>query len=78
MSDKSVNKIGKATVPRTAISTSDEHSITVRGEDLCNDLIGKIDFTDYFMLLVTGQRPSRGDAMVLNATLVAIADHGMV
>ncbi|MEO5669492.1 MAG: citryl-CoA lyase [Ramlibacter sp.] len=74
----SINKIGKATVPRTAISTSDEHSITVRGEDLCRDLIGRISFTDYFSLLVTGQRPTPGDAMVLDATLVAIADHGMV
>lgn len=74
----SINKIGKSTVPRTAISTSDEHSITVRGEDLCRDLIGRISFTDYFSLLVTGQRPSRGDAMVLDATLVAIAEHGMV
>lgn len=73
-----INKIGKATVPRTSISTSDEHSITVRGEDLCRDLIGKISFTDYFCLLVTGRRPSAGDAMVLDATLVAIADHGMV
>jgi citrate synthase len=74
----SINKIGKSTVPRTAISTHDEHSITVRGEDLCSELIGHISFTDYFSLLVTGKRPSRGDAMVLDATLVAIADHGMV
>jgi citrate synthase len=74
----SINKIGKSTVPRTAISTHDEHSITVRGEDLCGELIGHISFTDYFSLLVTGKRPSRGDAMVLDATLVAIADHGMV
>ena len=74
----SINKIGKSTVPRTAISTSDEHSITVRGEDLCRDLIGRISFTDYFSLLVTGKRPSKGDAMVLDATLVAIAEHGMV
>jgi len=74
----SINKIGKSTVPRTAISTSDEHSITVRGEDLCRDLIGRISFTEYFSLLVTGQRPSNGDAMVLDATLVAIAEHGMV
>src|SRR5687767_2074689 len=71
-------KIGKSTVPRTAISTSDEHSITVRGEDLCRDLIGRISFTDYFSLLVTGQRPTRGDAAVLDATLVAIAEHGLV
>lgn len=74
----SINKIGKSTVPRTAISTSDEHSITVRGEDLCGDLIGHISFTHYFSLLVTGKRPTPGDAMVLDATLVAIAEHGMV
>jgi citrate synthase len=71
-------KIGKSTVPRTAISTSDEHSITVRGEDLCRDLIGRISFTEYFSLLVTGTRPTPADAKVLDATLVAIAEHGMV
>jgi citrate synthase len=71
-------KIGKSTVPRTAISTADEHSISVRGEDLCRDLIGRISFTDYFSLLVTGQRPSVADARVLDATLVAIAEHGLV
>ncbi|NPC56748.1 citryl-CoA lyase [Caenimonas soli] len=74
----SINKIGKSTVPRTAISTHDEHSITVRGEDLCRDLIGRISFTDYFSLLVTGQRPTPADAAVLDATLVAIAEHGLV
>lgn len=79
MSDAaSINRIGKSTVPRTSISTSDEHSITIRGEDLCRDLIGKISFTEYFSFLVTGQRPTRGDAAVLDACLVAIADHGMV
>ena len=78
MTAPSINKIGKATVPRTAISTSDEHSITIRGEDLCRDLIGRISFSEYFSFLVTGQKPSRGDTMVLDATLVAIADHGMV
>jgi citrate synthase len=78
MSGASINKIGKSTVPRTAICKSDEHSITVRGEDLCRDLIGHISFTDYFSLLVTGQRPTPGDAKVLDATLVAIAEHGLV
>jgi citrate synthase len=71
-------KIGKSTVPRTAISTSDEHRIIVRGEDLCRDLIGRISFTDYFSLLVTGVRPTAADSQVLDATLVAIAEHGMV
>ncbi|MFL6693646.1 MAG: citryl-CoA lyase, partial [Ramlibacter sp.] len=74
----SINKIGKSSVPRTAISTSDEHSITIRGEDLCRDLIGRTSFTEYFSFLLTGQKPTPGDVQVLDATLVAIADHGMV
>jgi len=71
-------KIGKEAVPRTAISTADEHSITVRGADLCSELIGKISFTAYFYLLVTGSRPSAAAAAILDATLVAIAEHGLV
>lgn len=71
-------KIGKETVPRTSICTSDEHTIVVRGHDLCRDLIGKISFTDYFHLLVTGQRPTAAATAVLDATLVAIAEHGLV
>jgi len=71
-------KIGKATVPRTAICTSDEHAIVVRGRDLSKDLIGKIGFVEHFFPLLTGQMPSAGQAAVLNATLVAIAEHGLV
>jgi citrate synthase len=71
-------KIGKATVPRTAISTSDEHTIVVRGRDLSKELIGKVSFVEHFFLLLTGKLPSSGEAAVLNATLVAIADHGLV
>ncbi|MGF6408612.1 citryl-CoA lyase [Paraburkholderia tuberum] len=71
-------KIGKETIPRTAISTSDEHSITVRGADLCRDLIGKISLTEYFYLLLTGSRPSENATAILNATLVAITEHGLV
>jgi citrate synthase len=71
-------KIGKETVPRTSICTSDEHTIVVRGADLCQDLIGKMDFGDYFHLLVTGRRPDAAASAVLNATLVAIAEHGLV
>ncbi|OZI45205.1 citryl-CoA lyase [Bordetella genomosp. 4] len=71
-------KIGKATIPHSAICTSDEHTIVVRGKDLCKDLIGHISFTDYFHLLVTGQRPSVTATAVLDATLVAIAEHGLV
>ena len=71
-------KIGKHTVPTSAICTSDDETIVVRGADLCRDLIGKVSFVDYFWLLVTGQRPSAVASRVLDATLVAIAEHGLV
>ena len=71
-------KIGKQTPLVTAISTSDAHSITVRGHDLCSELIGATSFTAYFHLLLTGQMPSASQASVLDACLVAIAEHGLV
>jgi len=71
-------KIGKATVPRTAICTSDEHTIVVRGRNLSKELIGKVSFVEHFCLLLTGRMPSAGEAAVLNATLVAITEHGLV
>ena len=71
-------KIGKSTQPHSAICTSDENTIVVRGADLCNDLIGHIGFSDYFFLLVTGRKPDAPTSKVLEATLVAIAEHGLV
>lgn len=71
-------RIGKQDNALTAIATSDAHSITVRGHDLVEDLIGKIDFTEYFWLLVLGARPSDVQKAMMNACLVAIAEHGLV
>jgi citrate synthase len=71
-------KIGKATVPRTAICTSDEHTIVIRGRDLSKELIGKVSFVEHFFLLLVGRMPSPGELAVVNATLVAIAEHGLV
>src|SRR5690606_36184350 len=71
-------KIGKETIPRSAICTSNSETIVVRGKDLAVELIGKMSFTDYFHLLVTGQPPTPAATAVLNATLVAIAEHGLV
>ncbi|WP_295512926.1 citryl-CoA lyase [uncultured Sulfitobacter sp.] len=71
-------RIGKQDQAQTAIATSDAESITVRGLDLCDDLIGQIDFTDYFWLLVIGERPTTAQRKMLDACLVAIAEHGLV
>ena len=71
-------KIGKATVPRSAICTSNADTIVVRGQDLARDLIGQVNFGDYFFFLLTGRKPDAAASAVLNATLVAIAEHGLV
>jgi citrate synthase len=71
-------KIGRQDRHSSAISTSNEETIVVRGRDLARDLIGSISFTEHFWLLVTGCMPSAAQCRVLDATLVAIAEHGMV
>lgn len=71
-------RIGKQDQPFSAISTSDAETITIRGKDLCGDLIGKTDFTSYFWFLVTGQEPNDNQRFFANAVLTAIAEHGLV
>lgn len=71
-------RIGKQDNAVTSICTSDADSITVRGLDLCREIIGKLDFTSYFWLLVTGEMPNETQRFLANATLCAIAEHGLV
>ena len=70
--------IGKAGAATTSISTADAASLTVRGRDLCGDLMGRLSFTDYFHLLVTGREPTETQRFFLDLLLVAIAEHGLV
>jgi citrate synthase len=71
-------KIGSQVHRSTAISTSNEKTIIVRGRDLTQDLIGRIGFTEHFWLLLTGTLPTESQRRILDATLVAIAEHGLV
>ena len=71
-------KIGPQAHRTSAISTSSHATVVVRGHDLAGELIGNINFTDYFWLLLTGAVPSAAQRRVLDATLVAIAEHGLV
>src|SRR5579863_9030594 len=71
-------KIGPPSQHATAICGSTDAGIWVRGRDLAADLMGKIGFTDYFWLLVTGAGPTPAQSRILDATLVAIAEHGLV
>lgn len=71
-------RIGKQTDAFSAIATSDVKSITVRGKDLCSELIGHVSLTDYFHFLVTGKEPTPDQRFFLDAVMVAIAEHGLV
>ena len=71
-------KIGAQAQRTSAISASNADVIVVRGHDLCNDLVGVVTFTDHAWLLVAGELPSAAQRRMLDATLVAIAEHGLV
>lgn len=71
-------KIGSQQHRASAISSSDERTILVRGRDLCAELLGRITFTDHVWLLVRGELPDAAQRRVLDAALVAIAEHGLV
>ena len=70
--------IGKRGRAVTSVSTADADSLTVRGRDLCGDLMGRLSFTEYFYLLVTGREPTADQRYFLDLLLVAIAEHGLV
>jgi citrate synthase len=71
-------KIGRQDQRSSAIATSNAETIIVRGRDLAAELVGSITFTEHFWLLLTGALPSPAQRQVLDATLVAIAEHGLV
>jgi citrate synthase len=52
--------------------------VEVRGRDLSGDLMGRLSFTEYFHLLLTGHEPSEEQRYFLDLLLIAIAEHGMM
>ena len=52
--------------------------VEVRGQDLSRDLMGRLSFTEYFHLLLTGSEPTEDQRYFLDLLLVAIAEHGMM
>jgi citrate synthase len=63
-------------VSRIALAYPDR--VEVRGRDLTGDLMGRLSFTEYFHLLLTGEEPSEDQRFFLDLLLVAIAEHGLM
>ena len=69
--------IGKPGEGKSAIAQADAARIEVRGRDLVDDLMGRLTFTEYFYLLVTGREATAEQRFFLDLLLVAIAEHGL-
>jgi citrate synthase len=70
--------IGKPGERVTHISQAYPDRVEVRGRDLTGDLMGRLSFTEYFHLLLTGREPTDDQRFFLDVLLVAIAEHGMM
>jgi citrate synthase len=68
--------VGERSVTR--ISRAYPDRVEVRGRDLTRDLMGRLTFTEYFHLLLTGDEPTEEQRFFLDLLLVAIAEHGLM
>jgi citrate synthase len=62
----------------SAIGRAYPDRVEVRGRDLAGDLMGRVSFTEYFHLLLTGDEPTDEQRYFLDLLLVAIAEHGLM
>jgi citrate synthase len=60
----------------TSLGTSTHDEIRLLGQDLTADLMGKVTFGELAFWLVALRRPTPSETRVLEAVLVALADHG--
>jgi citrate synthase len=60
----------------TSLGTSTADEIRLMGQDLAADLMGKVTFGELAFWLVALRRPTPSETRVLEAVLVALADHG--
>ena len=68
MSEDAVSHIARAYSDR----------VEVRGHDLTGDLMGRLSFTEFFHLLLTGREPTDDERFFLDLLLISIAEHGMM
>ena len=60
----------------TSLGTSDADTISLLGQDLAGDLMGKVGFGELAFWMVARRRPTPGEVRLFEAVLVSLADHG--
>jgi citrate synthase len=71
-------EIGPSGAAVSGIAQAYPDRVEVRGRDLTGDLMGRLSFTEYFHLLLTGREPTAQQRYFLDLLLVAIAEHGLM
>jgi citrate synthase len=64
--------------PASHLAQAYSDRVEVRGRDLTGDLMGRLTFTEYVHLLLTGDEPTEDQRFFLDLLLVAIAEHGLM
>jgi citrate synthase len=63
--------------PSTSLCLPTADRVEIRGKDLCNDIMGKMDFVQMMMFEIFGRMPTPVETAVVNIVMVGIMEHGM-
>ncbi|HEY5878687.1 MAG TPA: citryl-CoA lyase, partial [Nakamurella sp.] len=75
MTDRTGEMILRPAYP-TALGASNRHRITLLGQDLADDVMGRVGFGELAFRLASQREPSPGETRLFEAVLAALADHG--
>ena len=62
---------------KTAIADVNHDGVMIRGYDVLNDLVGKVDFGALVYLLYKGELPQGNESKMINALFISVAEHGI-
>jgi citrate synthase len=77
-----LSRIGTPAMPkpkpiRTNIAWSEVDRITVKGHDLCSEILGKLSLGDVAFMMLTDRLPDARESAVFNAIAVTLVEHGL-
>lgn len=61
----------------TSIATHTNEDIYIRDKSLCQELIGKLTFTQMLFFQILGRVPTEGETTMVDACLVTLMEHGL-
>jgi citrate synthase len=61
---------------QTSLGTSTVEEISLMGQSVAEDLMGKVGFAELAFWMTASRRPTPGELRTFEAVLVALADHG--